>query len=69
MIIVIRLRPPIPREYTILPVDEISNIYHQYNDSYYDELINETKKIFRYYKDGKKCNPNITYDPNDGKTC
>ena len=63
---------PIPKEYTILPVDERVNIYHKYNDSYYDEFINKAKEIFDKYNIQKKCNKNnllLTFDPNDGKTC
>ena len=63
---------PIPREYTIFPVDERVNIYHKYNDSYYDEFIDNALDIFKKYNLNKKFNKNnllLTYDPNDEKTC
>ena len=63
---------PIPNEFEIFPVDERVNIFHKYNDSYYDEFINKALIIFDKYNNKKECNKNnllLTYDPNDGKTC
>jgi len=44
----------IPREYLINPIDERSNIFGKYDDSRYNEFINESKIIFEKYK--SKCN-------------
>ena len=43
-----------PREYIINPIDERSNIFGRYDDSRYDEFINESKIIFNKYKN--ECN-------------
>ena len=62
----------IPREFNIFPVDERVNIYHKYNDSYYDEFINKGLEIFDKYNKQKKCNKNnllLTLDPNDDESC
>ena len=40
-------------------VDEITNIYHFYDDSYYDEFINKAKEIFEKYKE--QCNKDNSY--------
>ena len=53
-------------------MDERVNIFHKYNDSYYDEFINKALEIFDKYNNKKECNKNnllLTFDPNDGKTC
>ena len=50
-----------------LEVDEITNIYHYYNDTYYDEFINKTKEIFEKYNEKQECNkenPNLVYENN-----
>ena len=63
---------PIPKEYNLIPLDERVNIYHKYNDSYYDKFINKALEIFDKYNKQKKCNKNnllLKYDPNDLKTC
>ena len=63
---------PIPKEYTIFPVDERVNIYQKYNDSLYDIFIQKAFEIFDKYNKNNKCNSNnllLTYDPNDKKTC
>ena len=39
-------------------VDEKTNIYHYYEDIYYNEFINEAKIIFNKYNDNLECNPN-----------
>ena len=44
----------IPREYTINPIDERSNIYGRYDDSKYNQFIEEAKRIFKKYK--TECN-------------
>ena len=62
----------IPREYYEYPVDEKVNIYHKYNDSFYDEFVDKALEIFDKYNNQKKCNKYnllLTYDPNDGKNC
>ena len=46
----------IPREYIINPIDERSNIYDKYDDSRYDEFINEGLRIVNKYKN--ECNSN-----------
>ena len=46
----------IPREYKINKVDERTNIYHYFDDSSYEEFINEAKKIFKKYNEENKCN-------------
>ena len=63
---------PTPREFTIFPVDERVNIYHKYNDTYYDEFIDKALEIFDKYNKDNKCNKDnklLTLDPNDGKNC
>ena len=46
----------IPREYIINPIDERSNIYDKYDDSRYEEFINEGLRIVNKYK--SECNSN-----------
>ena len=48
----------VPREFTIELIDERSSIYGSYDDSRYDEFIQEGLKIFNKYKNS--CNPNNT---------
>ena len=65
-------KSPIPKEYNLIPIDERVNIYHIYNDSYYDKFIDKALEIFDKYNKQKKCNKNnllIKFDPNDMKTC
>ena len=65
-------KSPIPKEYNLIPIDERVNIYHKYNDSYYDKFIDKALEIFDKYNKQKKCNKNnllIKFDPNDMKTC
>jgi hypothetical protein len=55
----------IPMAFKVNKVDEMTNIYHYYYDDYYDEFINEAKKIFAKYNDDKKCNKdnmNLVYE-------
>ena len=44
----------IPREYLINPIDERSNIFGRYDDSRYNEFINQSKIIIDKYKN--ECN-------------
>ena len=49
----------IPEEFTVNYIDERINLYNAYDDSLYDEFINEAKKIFNKYK--TQCNVNNKY--------
>ena len=63
---------PIPREYLMHPVDERVNIYQSYDDSIYQQFIDEAKVIFEKYNIKKECNPNNTkllYEPDNKKEC
>ena len=56
-----------PMAFKVNKVDEITNIYHYYNDTYYDEFINKTKEIFEKYNEKQECNkenPNLVYENN-----
>ena len=48
----------IPLAFKVNQVDEKTNIYHSYEDKYYDEFIKEAKNIFKKYNEDSKCNPN-----------
>ena len=57
-------------EFKIYPVDEIADIYHQYDDDEYDRFIEEAKTIFNKYNNLEKgeCNPDnkfLFYETND----
>ena len=61
---------PIPREFLINPVDERVNIFQAYDDSLYNDFINEAKKIFKKYNIDKECNPNnelLLFEPDGGE--
>ena len=45
----------IPLEYTITPVDEISQIYEYFNEESYDKFVSSAKEIINKYK--TECNP------------
>ena len=65
-------RNPTPREYLTHEVDERVNIYQNYDDSIYQQFIDEAKKIFEKYNDKKECNPKnkkLLFDPNNNKEC
>ena len=51
--------PKIPMEFKIYPVDEIADIYVQYEDSKYNRFIEEAKRIFNKYNNlgNEECNP------------
>ena len=49
----------IPEEFTVNYIDERVNLYNAYDDSYYQDFIEEAKKIFDKYK--TRCNPNNKY--------
>ena len=49
----------VPEEFTVNYIDERINIYNAYDDSLYQDFIDEAKKIFDKYK--TKCNPNNSY--------
>ena len=46
-----------PMEFKIYPVDEIADIYIQYDDEIYSRFIDTAKLIFNKYNDLKECNP------------
>ena len=48
----------IPMAFKVNKVDEITKIYHSYDDNYYDEFVEEAKKIFTKYNDNLECNKN-----------
>ena len=63
---------PIPREYLTHPIDERVNIYQSYDDSIYQQFIDEAKIIFEKYNLKKGCNPDnqkLLFDPNNKKEC
>jgi hypothetical protein len=55
--------PKIPMEFKIYPVDEVSNIFVQYDDDKYERFIKQAKSIFNKYNDleNGSCNPNNTF--------
>jgi hypothetical protein len=62
--------PKIPMEFKIYPVDEISNIYLDYNDDIYDRFIEEARAIFDKYNDieNGECNKDnklLFYETNE----
>ena len=48
---------PIPREYTIFPVDYRVDIFSEYSDDIYDEFISEGLRIFDLVNKDNNCNP------------
>ena len=63
---------PIPREYLTNPIDERINIYQSYDDSLYQQFIDEAKIIFEKYNVKKECNPDnkkLLFDPNNKNEC
>ena len=51
-------------------VDEMTNIYHFYDDIYYDEFIKKTKEIFEKYNEKQECNKdnkNLVYENEECK--
>ena len=55
--------PKTPLEFSVNPVDEISDIYQNYDDEIYDRFIKEADKIFKKYNDleNGECNPDNKY--------
>ena len=54
-----------PMAFVVNKVDEETNIYHSYEDAYYNEFIGEAKKIFeKYAEQCNKENPNLVYESN-----
>ena len=49
--------------------DEITNIYHFYDDNYYDEFINKAKEIFEKYNDKQECSKNNPYLVLEAEEC
>ena len=47
---------PIPREYTMIPIDYRIDIYSFYSDDLYDEFIEEGKKIHKQFNQNNFCN-------------
>ena len=57
----------IPNSFKVNKVDEITNIYHSYDDIYYNEFIEAAKKIFNKYNNNNECNKNnlnLVYESN-----
>ena len=55
----------IPNSFNVNRVDEITDIYHSYDDIYYDEFIEISKKIFDKYNNNNECNKdnvNLVYE-------
>ena len=62
--------PKTPMEFLIYPVDEVSNIFLEYEDDKYDRFVNASKKIFEKYNnlENGECNPNnkfLNYETSD----
>ena len=54
-----------PMAFKVNKVDEMTNIYHFYDDIYYDEFIKKSKEIFDKYKEQcNKDNKNLVYESN-----
>ena len=54
-----------PNSFKVNKVDEITNIYHSFDDIYYNEFIEAAKKIFdKYNKECNKDNLNLLYESN-----
>ena len=51
----------IPMAFEVNKADEITNIYHFYDDIYYDEFIKEAKNIFEKYNEKQECSKNNPY--------
>ena len=51
--------PKTPMEFLVYPVDEISTIYHYYDDDIYYRFIKESERIFAKYNnlENGECNP------------
>ena len=49
---------PIPREYTMIPVDERVDIYSSYSDEIYDQFIEKGKQIHKKFNEENYCNYN-----------
>ena len=47
-----------PMAFKVNQPDERTKIYHSYDDTYYNEFINEAKKIFEKYNNKSECNYN-----------
>ena len=47
---------PIPREYTLEPVDYRVDIYSRYSDEIYDTFINEGIEVHKLFNNGSYCN-------------
>ena len=46
-----------PEEFQVTPVDERIDIYNAYDDSLYQNFIDNAKNIFKKYNEEGKCNP------------
>ena len=54
------------------PIDERVNIYQSYDDTLYQQFIDEAKIIFEKYNLKKGCNPDnqkLLFEPDDKKEC
>ena len=47
---------PIPREYTLDPVDYRVNIYSRYSDDIYEQFIKEGLEVYNLFNNGTYCN-------------
>ena len=57
----------IPMAFKVNKADEMTKIYHAYDDIYYDEFVKEAKRIFTKYSDNSECNKdnlNLVYESN-----
>ena len=63
--------PKIPMEFLVYPIDENVNIFSKYDDSLYEQFIQEAKKIFEKYNDleNGQCNPDNKYLYYETKEC
>ena len=48
---------PIPREYTLEPVDYRVDIYSRYSDDLYEKFIKEGLEVHKLFNNGSYCNP------------
>ena len=58
-----------PMAFKVNEVDEMTNIFHFYDDSHYDEFIQEAINIFEKYNNNEECNINNTNLLLENDTC
>ena len=56
-------KPKIPMEFLVYPIDENVKIFSKYDDSLYNQFVEEAKTIFKKYNDleNGQCNPDNIY--------